>query len=283
MGTKRIDELTRANQGAAAVGVTSDGKIAVGFRSMDTDYDAMAWQTDGSGYRYLFFTIPYAASSNGSVIVGWTGDEAYVYDKSHDSRSIQDILVKDYGLTSELAGWKLTNATGVSADGSVIIGTGIDPEGNPEGWWAYIPFVSLDGPYSGQTLMAQTKDTLRWDYGGVDINSFDIYLSIDSGKTRNPLVQNYDAAKKEYVWEIPDIMAQYCKLYMVCSNDTSIKAESPIFHIKVIEFIELIIGAQVNGNCSTQQNTDGQFSTQIQICGPKRGGKISIMIILKVE
>jgi hypothetical protein len=39
----------------------------------------------------------------------------------------------------DLSGWTLTAATGVSDDGSVIVGRGINPSGDPEAWRAEVP------------------------------------------------------------------------------------------------------------------------------------------------
>ena len=47
-------------------------------------------------------------------------------------RSLQGVLVDDFAL--DLTGWTLTSATGVSADGSTIVGEGMNPDGFNEGW-----------------------------------------------------------------------------------------------------------------------------------------------------
>jgi hypothetical protein len=38
-----------------------------------------------------------------------------------------------------VAGWQLTYAHGTSQDGRVIVGEGINPSGQPEGWIAVLP------------------------------------------------------------------------------------------------------------------------------------------------
>ena len=40
----------------------------------------------------------------------------------------------DDGLGSSLTGWTLTAATAITPDGNTIVGNGIDPQGNTEGW-----------------------------------------------------------------------------------------------------------------------------------------------------
>ena len=53
-------------------------------------------------------------------------------------RELQQVL-SDVGLGSALAGWALTEATAISDDGLVIVGGGINPSGQYEGWFAVIP------------------------------------------------------------------------------------------------------------------------------------------------
>jgi len=52
-------------------------------------------------------------------------------------RSLKDLLVSDFGL--ELTGWQLVSARGMSADGTIIVGVGINPDDFEEGWIATIP------------------------------------------------------------------------------------------------------------------------------------------------
>jgi len=83
-----------------------------------------------------------AVSGDGSIIVGTSasaiGDhEAFIWDEAHGMRNLRELLVNDYGL--DLAGWILRAATGISDDGTVIVGWGRAPTGNQTGWVAYIP------------------------------------------------------------------------------------------------------------------------------------------------
>src|SRR5262249_38261040 len=55
------------------------------------------------------------------------------------AESIQQLLLAD-GIKS-LAGWTLLDATGISANGTIIVGDGIDPQGNNEAWIADIPHI----------------------------------------------------------------------------------------------------------------------------------------------
>jgi hypothetical protein len=46
----------------------------------------------------------------------------------------------------DLSGWILTSATGISADGLTIVGVGVNPAGQNEGWRAVLaPQPNLRG------------------------------------------------------------------------------------------------------------------------------------------
>src|SRR5262249_42234017 len=59
--------------------------------------------------------------------------EAFIWDSTNGMRKLRDVLISQ---GANLAGWTLTQATGISADGSIIVGTGINPAGNMEAWLA---------------------------------------------------------------------------------------------------------------------------------------------------
>ena len=95
-------------------------------------------------------------SADGSVVVGYSRSsfpggmddplgtptiEAFIWDATNGMRSLQDVLTNDFGLGSTLAGWTLTQATAISADGLTIVGLGFNPDGRNEAWIATIDFV----------------------------------------------------------------------------------------------------------------------------------------------
>lgn len=64
------------------------------------------------------------------------GFTAVIWDAAHGGRSLKYVLEHEYGLAAALAGWTLLDATGLSADGLVICGSGYDPAGVNRGWVA---------------------------------------------------------------------------------------------------------------------------------------------------
>jgi uncharacterized membrane protein len=85
-----------------------------------------------------FFSQAYGISGDGNTIVGYgysdLGQEAFIWDQDHSIRSLQSVIVNDYGL--DLTGWRLQVAQSVSANGQEIVGWGTNPSGQTEGWIA---------------------------------------------------------------------------------------------------------------------------------------------------
>jgi uncharacterized membrane protein len=82
------------------------------------------------------FSHASAVAGDGSVIVGYSytdlaGGRAFIWDATRGMRQLHAVLL-NAGL--DVAGWTLSEATGISADGRTIVGTGIDPKGQRQGW-----------------------------------------------------------------------------------------------------------------------------------------------------
>jgi ELWxxDGT repeat protein len=77
--------------------------------------------------------VAWDASADGSVIVGSSGDGAFIWDARQGFRLVADVLS---GQGHVLDDWTLTAATSVSDDGSVLVGYGTNAEGNSEAWRA---------------------------------------------------------------------------------------------------------------------------------------------------
>lgn len=93
-----------------------------------------------------------AVSASGSYIVGTsktgtTESSAFVWDRFHGMRHLKDALAADFGL--DMIGWKLTWATSISEDGSVIVGYGTNPGGVPDSWMARLPAPPAPADFDG--------------------------------------------------------------------------------------------------------------------------------------
>jgi probable HAF family extracellular repeat protein len=148
---------------SAAKSVSSDGTIVVGRGTSASGPEAFRWTAAGGmiGLGDLpggaFDSVAVDLSDDGSVVVGTgtsaLGREAFVWDAAHGMRPLQAVL-EAAGL--DLAGWRLTDVAGVSADGLTIAGTGIDPAGGTQAWVATLP-----EPAGAAAFLAPIVITLR--------------------------------------------------------------------------------------------------------------------------
>jgi probable HAF family extracellular repeat protein len=132
---------------SVAYDVSADGSVVVGQSGgLFAFAHAFRWTADG-GMVDLgkvpgagSTSIAYGVSANGSVVVGRNADYpidlAFIWDATNGMRSLQDVLINDYGL--DLTGWTLEEARDISDDGRTIVGIGTGPSGR-EGWIAVIP------------------------------------------------------------------------------------------------------------------------------------------------
>jgi uncharacterized membrane protein len=122
---------------AEALDVSGDGLQVVGF----SQGSAVRWDISaGTAVALSPGTESKALgiSADGTRIVGYAilGESIAMTWTDQGARSVQDVL-DGAGVTS--AGWQLTVARAASQDGQVIVGDGINPQGQTEGWIAVLP------------------------------------------------------------------------------------------------------------------------------------------------
>lgn len=143
------------HQGSSATAISADGAVIVGASGHATE-EAFRW-TELNGMMGLGFlpgdnrSVANAVNGDGSVVVGYSsnggGDNRAFYWTTSDSmRSLADVLT---AAGVNLGGWELTFAMGVSADGSIVVGNGVSPDGDPAGFWARIAPASPPPPPGG--------------------------------------------------------------------------------------------------------------------------------------
>jgi len=126
-----------------ATAVSADASVVVGC----SGHQAFRWTVAGGmvGLGDLagggFYSHARDVSADGSLVVGQSesvlGSEAFVWEQTQGMRSLKHVLEHDCGL--DLTGWQLSNASGVSADGRVIVGAGTGPDGQFQAWVATLP------------------------------------------------------------------------------------------------------------------------------------------------
>jgi uncharacterized membrane protein/alpha-tubulin suppressor-like RCC1 family protein len=122
-----------------ATDANADGEVIVGWSG--SAGAATAWRWTAAGAVPLGF-LPGAGSSEalavsgaGDVVVGSSGDRAFLWDRE---RGMQEVATLLTAAGIDVSGWTLLAATGVADDGRTLVGEGINPSGQPEGWVAVV-------------------------------------------------------------------------------------------------------------------------------------------------
>ncbi len=130
-----------------AEAVSDDGQVVVGTSVDDGNVPhAFRW-TASTGITSLgegngvTGSRARAVSGNGTLVAGCgataAGDVAVLWDAGHGMRTLADALLSDHGTV--VANWTLKCINAMSADGRVLAGDGINPQGRMEGWIVQLP------------------------------------------------------------------------------------------------------------------------------------------------
>jgi len=146
-GMLGLGDLPGGRFSSEPFGMTADAAILVGEASSAQGIEAFRWtrETGMQGLGDLaggeFHSTAFATSAGGAVVVGFgtTGDgtEAFLWDAKRGMRNLKSVLVAA-GVES-VADWRLSEASGISADGRTVVGTGRNRAGDTEAWIARLP------------------------------------------------------------------------------------------------------------------------------------------------
>lgn len=144
--SRPLGDVPGGSKRGSVRGVSTNGQIAVGDTSGAEGWVAFRWTAE-TGMRWLGpseigitnATFAYGTSDDGQVIVGYSetgwNSRASVWSPESGWSNLKRVLMERYH-QSEPEGWWMWFASGVSADGSVIIGTGHNPCDQPDIWMA---------------------------------------------------------------------------------------------------------------------------------------------------
>ncbi len=147
-GMQDLGSLPRGSD-SAAHGVSPDGSVVVGqARNRDFWWRAFRWTPSTRMVELGTLGGPmsaaYDASLNGTVIVGKSlinsssaSERAFRWTTRKKMQDLRRELL-DAGVT-RVQNWILLSATGVSYDGTVIVGYGLNPNRQYEAWRAVLP------------------------------------------------------------------------------------------------------------------------------------------------
>lgn len=159
-GMVGLGDLPGGRFASVATDACFDGSVIVGTGESANGREAFRW-TATSGMVGLgdlpggyFESYPYDVSADGSTIVGTANllessliGEAFYWNESLGMTNLRDLLISRG--VDNLAGWTLLSATGVSADGSTVVGVGLNPQNRREAWIATVSSIPLTGDASG--------------------------------------------------------------------------------------------------------------------------------------
>jgi probable HAF family extracellular repeat protein len=125
---------------SSASGVNANGRVVVG-ESFNPENQAFRWVNGTmTGLGFLpggQISVAFGVSANGKVVVGndcCTGvSGAFRWTAATGMQSVKALL---QAAGVDIPGWQLGIATAVSADGTTIVGNGIDPDGRRQAWIA---------------------------------------------------------------------------------------------------------------------------------------------------
>lgn len=157
-----LGSLSAINFFSFAYGVSADGSTVVGWSRAPggSGIEAFRW-TQATGMVGLgeleggaYDSRAYAVTADGRLVGGFgtsaIGKEAVIWDHEGVMYRVKDLLL-NAGLT-EVANWRLEEVRAFSADGTVIVGTGNNPDNQSEAWIAVLPRfdrrledITLDG------------------------------------------------------------------------------------------------------------------------------------------
>lgn len=170
-GMTGLGDLPGHDNYSVGVDVTPDGATVVGVCSPADGYEAFRWtQATGmvalgdlpGGDHYSYAT---GVNADGSVIVGaadWDGfgfGRAFIWDASNGMRDLKAVLESEHGLN--LSAWSLLYANDITADGSAIVGVGINPAGETEAWLVRLRAPGCPADFNGDGTL-DTRDVLSF-------------------------------------------------------------------------------------------------------------------------
>jgi probable HAF family extracellular repeat protein len=148
-GMVGIGDLPGGEHFSGANSIAADGSMVVGVDYSNLPGEGFVWSPAGGmdsvgflpGAGSIDTSQAYDVSVLGHVVVGTAstpseGNIAVVWDAGHGLRRLDQILASQ-GV--DLTGWRLTDATGISDNGQVIVGRGYNPSGFAEAWMAIVP------------------------------------------------------------------------------------------------------------------------------------------------
>ena len=149
-------DIPNAYLNSIATAVSANGEFVVGSSALvslegqaDLFHRGFLW-TQATGYQDLgdlpmdvccFEYDPVDVSNNGQIVIGnatlvTTEPELstpFIWTREDGLQVLADWMLTEYGI-SDLGGWELGEIAAISDDGTTLVGTGTNPDGEQEAW-----------------------------------------------------------------------------------------------------------------------------------------------------
>jgi len=149
---EKLGDLPGGLENGGASAVSADGSIIVGRSWSDRGIEAFYW-TEATGITEIGFldggnrSDAFAVSIDGKIVGrsnSISGTKQYIWTVDTGMRELTEYLISQ-GV--EFDGWDLDPYSSfISDDGTTFVGTGINPNGQLEGWIARIEPITVDEP-----------------------------------------------------------------------------------------------------------------------------------------
>lgn len=174
----------------------------------------------------------------------WPPPHGFVWDASTGIQTeLKSFCQRNLGII--LNNTSLSSISGISADGTVIVGQGVDSLGQSQGFRIRTgSSISVWYPRKGSFWEAGRTDTIRWTCF-THFDSVAVLFSTDSGATMTLIASSIPGDSGSFAFRMPDdVMSTKCKIIIIPYGDTA-RGESGIFKAKGIYL--------------TRLNADGQY------------------------
>jgi len=153
-----IGDLGGGVVNGSALACSADGSVIVGSGTTASGTEAFRW-TQGGGMVSLgdlaggdTLSTALAVSADGSVVVGRgksaAGDRAFIWTQAG---GLEDLATHLSVLGTDITGWTLTSANGISSDGTIVVGSAQEPGGAFVGFIANLTSVPCYANCDGST------------------------------------------------------------------------------------------------------------------------------------
>lgn len=257
-----------------AYGVSADGAVVVGVSKSAAGDEAFRW-TAADGMKSLgdlegdgVYSQARAVSADGAVVVGRgrtaAGYEAFIWTAEDGMQNLKALLQTEYGI--DLSDWKLIEAFGISADGSVIVGRGSRISTSVyEAWVVKIPVVvppvaDPNGPYvasatSWNGASVQLDGTASYDPNHPDDPTairyqWDLNTAVDGPDPDNDTTNDVDSTEAQPWADFPIGQTEISLVVVVVVDDEDLPS-APVATTVTVSTIDVEIDIRPGDDTNT--------------------------------